>query len=302
MSFSVQILGNSSATFANGRHQSSQFLRVYGSGFLIDCGEGTQLQLSKYKIGHQKIDAIFISHLHGDHFLGLFGLLSTMSLMGRKKKLLLFAPKGLKEIIQTQAAFSATYFTYDIIFQEINVSSFEPITRFKNLIISAFPLQHRIECYGYKFEETPKPRKLIKDKIDSIPTAYFKKIKAGLDVVLSTGEVIKSNDVTTAPARSRSYAYCSDTRYFEELSDYVKNVDLLYHESTFTEEHVERAINTNHSTAKQAALIASRANVQKLLLGHFSARHQNLSGFIEEASTIFNSVEIAEEGNLYSVF
>ena len=291
MSFTVKILGTSSATFSNERNQSSQALKAKNSYYIIDCGEGTQIQLKKNSIKTQKIDAIFISHLHGDHYLGLFGLLSTMSLNKREKPLSLYGPKGLKEIITTQLQFSGSYFYYPVYFKEIKTTTSQVIHKDKNITVSAFPIQHGIECYGFRFDAPQVLRKLIIDKLPkNTPLSFFKPLKEGKDLTLESGEVIKSDDVTHPAPSAVSYAYCSDTSFAPQIVPFIKNVTTLYHEATFTEEFIDRAISTNHSTAKQAAQIAKLANASQLLVAHYSARYKDSQQHFKEASEVFKNV------------
>lgn len=265
--------------------------------FLIDCGEGTQATLRKNKIGFKKIDNIFISHLHGDHFFGLVGLLSTLSLLDRKKDLHVYSPKGLKEIIVTQFRISKTYLSYFVHFHEI--SSIEPIVVLddKKLTVKAIPLKHRIETYGYLFEEKLKERKLNIEAVHKfgVEVCDYRNIKLGKDYVSDNGDVVENSILSLDPPKPLSYAYCSDTSYEPKIIDWIKGIDLLYHESTFLEEHSELANKTGHSTAKEAALIAKEAGVDNLLLGHFSARYKNRDVFLEEAKPYFNNTELASE-------
>ena len=265
--------------------------------FLIDCGEGTQAALRKNKIRFKKIDNIFISHLHGDHFFGLVGLLSTLSLLDRKKDLHVYSPKGLKEIIITQFRISKTYLSYFVHFHEI--SSKEPIVILddKKLTVKAIPLNHRIETYGFLFEEKLKERKLNIElaKNLGIEICDYRNLKLGKDYISDNGEVVKNKLLTFDPPKPLSYAYCSDTAYEPKLIEWIEGINLLYHESTFIEEDSALAKKTGHSTAKQAALIANEANVEKLLLGHFSARYKNRDVFLEEAKPYFFNTELSSE-------
>lgn len=297
MSFSLKILGCGSATPTSWTNPSSQFLNMEERYFLIDCGEGTQAELRKNKIGFKKIDNIFISHLHGDHFYGLIGLLSTLSLLDRKKDLHVYSPKGLKEIIVTQFRISKTYLSYFIHFHEI--SSSEPIVVLddKKLTVKAIPLKHRIEAYGYLFEEKLKERKLNIDVVKKlgVEVCDYRNLKLGKDYITDSGDVIENDVLTLDPPKPLSYAYCSDTSYEPKISEWVKGIDLLYHESTFLEEHSALAKKTGHSTAKEAALIAKQAGVKNLLLGHFSARYKNRDVFLQEAKNYFDKTELSSE-------
>ena len=302
MSFNVTILGTSSAIQAHGRNQSAQIVKVFNEVFLIDCGEGTQTVLKKHKINFNKINHILISHLHGDHYLGLFGLLSSMSLLGRKKPLNLFGPKGLKEIISIQLKYGNMTLNYDINFFETQVR--EQATIYKNsfLEVSSFPLIHRVDCTGFLIKEKNKPFKInTEDLPHNLSNTEYNKLKKGESFVLSNGFKVEAEKWTLPPKKARSYAYCSDTKYNEKIIPYIKEVDLLYHESTFIEAHADRTISTMHSTAKEAANIAKKANVKKLMLGHFSTRYKDLDQFLVESTEIFTPTILAKEGDKISI-
>lgn len=303
MSFSLKILGSSSAIPAYDRNHTAQILHIYNSLYLIDCGEGTQIQLKKYKVNFNKIVAIFISHLHGDHFFGLSPLISTMSLLGRDAPLKIHGPKGLAEIITIQLKYSESILNFPIEFIETNAdNSPEVIYDENNLTVTTLPLEHRIACTGFLFREKSKPRRINPDIIGDFSNSQLKALKEGKDILASDGSIqVRNEEATLAPRKCRSYAFCSDTRYNEKLIPFLQNVDLLYHESTFLEKHADRAAVTFHTTAKQAASIAKQANVEKLLLGHFSTRYPKLDYFIEEASPIFANVALATEGSTFEV-
>lgn len=303
MKFELTILGSGAATPTLLRNPTSQYLYINERHFLIDCGEGTQMQLRKHKLKFQKINQIFISHLHGDHYLGLMGLLSSMHLLGRKKSMTLFGPVGLKEMIMLQLKLSKTYLSYQIDFVELTFDKKQIIWEDELVEVGAFPLNHRIETYGYFFQEKERERNIIKAKLAEykIPLAKIKDIKAGADFILEDGTVIQNTELTMAPPKPKSYAYCSDTKYDERIARYVEGADLLYHEATFLEQHQERANKTFHSTAKEAGRIAKLAGAGKLLLGHFSARYANTQTHLEEATTVFEHVECVEDGNVYLV-
>lgn len=302
MSLTVKILGTSSATFSNDRNQSGQALKSKNTYYLIDCGEGTQLQLLKNSIKTKKIDAIFISHLHGDHYLGLFGLLSTMALMKREKPLSIYGPKGLREIITTQLQFSGSYFPYPVNFTEIKVDTSTVIHKDDNITVRAFPLRHGIECYGFRFDTPEALRKLLLDKLPKdTPISFFKDLKRGENITMENGDIIKHEEVTLPPPSMVSYAYCSDTSYLPEIIPFIKNVTTLYHEATFTEDFIDRAIQTNHSTAKQAAMIAKAANVTHLLIAHYSARYKDTNQHQKEASEVFNNVTCLNDNDVIEI-
>ena len=297
MNFSVKILGSASAFASNGRSQSSQVLTHNNSHFLIDCGENTQSLLRNYKVNFNKIKVIFISHLHGDHYLGLFGLLSTMSLLGRTKPLHIVGPIGLKEIISVQLKYSGTFITYPFTLDEITAEKSLLVYETKTLTVESIPLIHRVPTTGYIFKEREKDRKLNTEVAPTFLTPnQIKSLKKGEDVTTNDGSVFLSSACTFDPAPLRSYAYCSDTMYNEVILPLIKECTLLYHEATFLDNLADRALKTQHSTAKQAATIACKANVQQLIIGHFSARYNDLTPLLEEAKTVFDNVDLAIEG------
>lgn len=301
MGIRVKILGSNSAAPAHRRNQTSQLVNVEGRFYLIDCGEGTQLQLKRFRIRAQRINNIFISHLHGDHYLGLMGLLSTMHLLGRKKALNLYGPQGLSEIITLQLKHSETVFNYELNFHPIDTKVNKVIHEDEFIRVHSIPLNHRIPCSGFLFEEKPKKRRIIKEMIPAdFSVRNIVRLKNGEDIEGEDGEIqFKNEEYTHPPKKSFSYAYCSDTKYDESILPYIKEADMLYHESTFLEEHASRAANTYHSTAKEAATIALKANVGKLLLGHFSIRYKELEPIQEEAQTVFENSALAIEGEEY---
>jgi ribonuclease Z len=301
--FELLILGSSSASPTAERHPTSQLLTIADRVFLIDCGESTQTQLRKYKAKLQSIDYILISHLHGDHFFGLPGLLSTMSLLGRKQKLIIYCPEDLKLIIDTINKASNTVFNFEVIWQFTTDAGINLFFEDNKLEVYSFPLKHRIYCTGFLFKEKPLPRNIDKQKLIelNISVADILKLKKGFDVVNEDGKLIKNKDATINPSPPRSYAYCSDTIFDKKIAKFIKEVNVVYHESTFLEDKKLRAKKTFHSTAKQAAEIAKLANAKKLLLGHFSARYGNLTSFIDEAKPIFENCELALEGKLFKI-
>ena len=304
MSFEVQILGSNSAAPAHGRHHTAQSVRIQSYQFLVDCGEGTQLQMRRYGVKKNRLSHIFISHLHGDHYLGLMGLLSTMHLNGRKQAIDLYGPIGLAEIITTQLKYSNTKLSYPLHFHEIKESSSTLILDLPQLSVYTIPLSHRIQCNGFLFKEKLKPRKLIKEKLAevSMKVAHMNSLKRGEDVMDENGELLYAvSDFTMPPKRSRSYAYCSDTIYHEDILPIIKEVDLLYHESTFLHDQLERAQHTFHTTCKQAATMAKKANVGELILGHFSNRYKELEPLLAEAKQEFPYCSLGIEGTTFSV-
>jgi len=301
--FEVTILGAGSASPTLTRNPSSQLLNLSETYFLIDCGEGTQIQLRKNKLSWAKIDHIFISHLHGDHYLGLLGLLQSMHLLGRKKILHLYCFPELKEIIDIQNKYSFTVLNYEIEYHFLSSKKHEKIAETKHVCIYSFPLNHRIPCVGFLFKELESPRKIIKENLSkyNVSTAEIHKLRKGLNAFDEEGNEISYQLLTDASYQPRSYAYCSDTKYDERLIDYLKEVDVLYHEATFLNDLKDRAAATFHSTAEQAALIAKKAQVKKLILGHYSARYHSIDDFLVEAEQVFNNVFLAKEGLTFKI-
>lgn len=302
--FELTILGSGSASPTSKRNPSSQVLNIGDKLYLIDCGEGTQVALRKNKIKFQRIEHIFISHLHGDHYLGMQGLLSTFSLLGRSKDLHIYSPKGLKEICELQFKISRSYPTFFIHFHEVKTSEKSSILETDQLNVYAFPLKHRIETYGFLFKEKKKPLHINGSvaKAYNIPHYAFDKLKQGEDFVdPETNERIANKELTLAAGKSYSYAYCSDTAFLPGLSEIVKNVDLLYHETTFMEKDVKLAKKTHHSTCKEAAMIAKEANAGKLLMGHYSARYPDLDLMKEECQSIFPESYLSQDGDVIKV-
>lgn len=302
MLFELTILGNSSATPTIHRHPTAQVFNCNEQLFLIDCGEGTQMQLLKYKIKIQRINHIFISHLHGDHFFGLMGLLSTLHLQGRSLPLHLYGPPALKDIIDLQFFHSETSLRYEIHFHPIDPSRSERILTLPELTVDTIILSHRIPCTGFLFREQMHPRKLIKEKLADlkVPIEAIPDLKAGKDVTIE-GTKYSFEEITTSPDPQRSYAYCSDTIYTESFLNQIRDIDLMYHEATFTQDLLERAKETFHTTALQAGELAKKASVKKLIIGHFSARYKELDVLLNEARSVFSNTELALEGHKYSV-
>lgn len=303
MTFELTILGSSSATPIFQRHPTAQVLNIRERFFLIDCGEGTQSQLIRFKIRFNKISHIFISHLHGDHYLGLVGLLSTMHLQGRTNELHLYAQPDLMDIVDLQLRLSQTRLRYQLIFHPVRQFANTIILEDDDIVVKTVLLSHRIPCTGFVFREKPKPRKLIIAKLQqyNIPFSFYNRLKEGLDFEQDSGNIIPNTELTVSARAPRSYAFCSDTIYDESIVDEIKDVDLLYHESTFLHDMLERAQTTYHTTSLQAAQIAKMANVKKLLLGHFSARYKTLTPLLAEAKTVFQNTELAIEGLRFSV-
>jgi ribonuclease Z len=303
MSFKITILGSSGAVPAYGRMPSAQFVEVQNHYFLIDCGEGAQIQLTKYNLYLHRIDHIFISHLHGDHYLGLMGLLFTLHLNRRATDLHLYSHKGLDEIIITQLKYSKSALNFKIIFHTLTPGVQEIIYEDKQLTVETIPLSHKINCSGFLIREKEKPRRIDKTVLpEGLAYTQILALKAGEDILDENGNVIHKNQMLTLPPRkSRSYAYCSDTQYYENLLSQIKGVDVLYHEATFTTEEKDKADETMHSTAAEAGMIASKATVGRLLIGHFSARYKELTLLRNEAMQHFANTSLAVEGETFQI-
>ena len=301
MGYKLTILGCHSATPRVNAHPTAQYLEINSRHFLIDCGEGTQRQMRLNKVGFSKISTIFISHLHGDHFFGLVGLISTMRLMGRDKNLVIYGPVGLEMIVRTQLEIGDAKLDFEIEFVELDGKTSRMIYEDNLIEIHTFPLKHRIPTNGFLIKEKIKERKLNSSKVkgSGLLFEHLHRLKSGEDIITDDGKVFKNEDYTLPPNPSRSYAYCSDTAYYEDLLPHVQGVDLLYHEATFIEKEKSRAKATFHSTAKQAATIALKSGVKKLLLGHISARYSNDLDHLNEAAEIFENVLVAEDGSHY---
>ena len=303
MSFKVTILGSSGALPAYGRHPASQLIEIQNRSFLVDCGEGAQMQLMRLQANFHRINHIFISHLHGDHYLGLMGLIFTMHLQRRVNDLHLYSHRGLDEIITTHLRYSRSSPNFKIIFHPLEKGVRETIFEDEALTVETIPLSHKIRCSGFLFKEKLKPRRIDKDKLpQGLLIQQIANLKNGHDVLDPSGNILYTNEsLTFSPKKSRSYAYCSDTVFDEGLVGQLKNIDLLYHEATFMEEEELKARDTKHSTAKQAARIAKLAEVNKLILGHFSARYKDLAPILEEAKSIFSNTDLAIEGEEFTI-
>lgn len=298
----LTILGCYSATPRTDTNPTSQVLEINNHMFLIDCGEGTQVELRRNKIKFARIKHIFISHLHGDHFFGLVGLISTFRLLTRETELHIYCPKGLKEVITLQMKLADSWTNYQLIFHELTSTESELIFEDDKVQVFTIPLDHRVYTNGFLFKEKAGDRHLDMDAVlnANISVAYYRKLKQGYDVVNEDGVLIDNNKVTTDPNPPKSYAFCSDTAYNEAIIPIIKDVDVLYHESTFLDQHASLAPKTKHSTAKEAATIAKKAKVKTLVLGHFSTRYDNLNDFKSEAQTVFESVELADDGKIFN--
>ena len=278
-------------------------VNVHDKLFLIDCGEGTQIQLRKFKIKFQRINHIFISHLHGDHYLGLVGLISSFHLLGRKSELHVYGPADLKTLIDINLKLSDTYLNFPIEFHPTHPKEQQLLFEDNTLTVESLPLKHRIECTGFLFREKPFPLRIRKEKLREykLQPSQIVKLKKGESAELENGTIVTAEEACWPQIKSRAYAYCSDTAYKEDLIDRVKEVDLLYHESTFLETELERAKVTFHSTAKQAAEVAKKAQAIQLLLGHYSSRYKEEESFKLEAQEIFPNVLLADEGLKFQV-
>ncbi|MEO8583384.1 MAG: ribonuclease Z [Flavitalea sp.] len=295
----VTILGNNSALPAFDRHPTSQLITLDDQLFLVDCGEGTQIQLSKYKVRWGRINYIFISHLHGDHYFGLPGFIHTMGLLNRENDLHLFAPAPLKEILEIQFKAAGSALPFKLHFYALHGEG--ELVKTDKFKVSCFSTKHRIPCWGFKFEQVKSPRKLNieKARIHNVPAVFFDRLKAGDDFVNADGKVVKNLLVTEAAPLPKSYAYCADTMYHDEMVPKIANADLIYHETTYLKDLPERAAARFHATTHQAATIAKKANVKRLIIGHFSSKYDKLEIFEQEAREIFPATELALEGTTY---
>lgn len=297
----LTILGCHAATPRNLFNPTSQVLEMAGQLFLIDCAEATQTQLRRYKIKFFAINHVFISHLHGDHFYGLPGLLTTYNLLGRTAPLHIYAPEGARQAMETLLQVSQVELKYDLHFTDLKSPEHQLIFENDKLEVYTLPLKHRIYANGFLFREKPLPRKLNIEAVNrlGVNTCYFQLLKAGQGLSLPDGRKIPNSELTFDPEPPKSYAFCSDTAYSEALCPLIKGADWLYHESTFLEEHAALAGITGHSTAAQAAQIAREAQVKKLILGHYSTRYESTDAFKTEAERIFPHVELSQDGKVF---
>lgn len=297
----LTILGCYAATPRTFTNPTSQVVEFNNSMYLIDCGEGTQVQLRRNKIKFSRINQIFISHLHGDHFYGLIGLISSFGLLGRQNDLHIYGPKGIKEVMLLQLKLSNSYTQYKLYFHELTSKSSELIFEDNKVQVYTIPLNHRIYTNGYLFVEKITQKKLNIQRLEEldIHVVYYNKIKNGEDHTLEDGTVISNEELTYPPKKSFRYAYCSDTMYEESIIPIIKEADVLYHESTFLEHDKPKTEYTKHSTAKEAATIAKLSDVRKLILGHYSTRYPDISVFEDEAKTVFDKVLLADDGKIF---
>jgi ribonuclease Z len=301
--FALTVLGAGSATPTLTLHPTAQLLTVGNDYILIDCGEGTQLRLLEKRIRTSRLRYIFISHLHGDHYFGLAPLLSTMNLGGRTEDLYLFGPQGLDEVLTTIFRVSDSRLGYKLHFQAVDPHQSTFLLDHSQFSVTSIPLQHRIACSGYLFREKPHKPHLLREKLpDNVPVHYLKQLKNGQDVLDADGQILYRADEFTEPALPpRSYAFCSDTRYVAELAPLLHGVSLLYHEATFLDDNAQRAAEVYHSTARQAATLATLAQVERLLIGHFSSRYKEFDNFLVEARSVFPETYLAVEGETWAV-
>jgi len=297
----LTILGCYAATPRTFTNPTSQILEIKNRIFLIDCAEGTQVQLRKNKIRFSKINHIFISHLHGDHFFGLIGVVSTFTLLNRTSDLHIYGPKGIQEIIKLQLRLSNSWTNYGLFFHELESNDSEIIYEDDKVLVKTIPLKHRVYTNGFLFQEKIGDRKLNLDAVQNyeIESCYYQKIKNGKDMILESGQVIENDKLTFDPIPAKNYAFCSDTAYSETIIPIIKNIDVLYHESTFLQSEEHLAKKTLHCTAKEAATIALKSNAKQLILGHYSTRYKNIELFKEEAETIFPAVLLADDGKSF---
>lgn len=295
--FELYILGCGSALPTTRHFPTSQIVNVRDKLYMIDCGEGAQLQFRKSRLKFSRLNTIFISHLHGDHCFGLLGLISTLNLLGRTAELHIYSPRGLEELMMPVLNYFNHQMSYKVLFHEFETKEPTVIYEDRSLTVTTIPLRHRMPCCGFLFAEKQRPNHILRDMIDfyQVPVYELNRIKNGADYITPEGEVVANARLTRPSATPRSYAYCSDTIYLPSIVEQIKGVDLLFHEATFANEDASRAKETFHTTAEQAAAIAREAGVKKLLIGHFSARYEDESILLEEASAIFPNTQLAKE-------
>lgn len=297
----VTILGNNSAVPAFNRHPTSQVVSQDGANYLVDCGEGTQIQMIKYKIRRGKISHIFISHLHGDHYFGLVGLINTFGLLSHTQELHVYGPAPLQQIIEMQLKVAETHLPYPLHFHTITENAV--LVDNDKIRIKCFKTNHRIQCFGFSFEEKMNKRKILADRArkHNIPLTFYSSLQSGLDYITPKGDVVKNDAVTTAPEKGKRYAFCADTRYDESIIEHIYGYDAIYHETTYLDGLRDKAYERFHCTTKQAAQIAQKAMVNKLLIGHFSSKYSTLESFVDEARQVFTNTELALEGATYEI-
>lgn len=301
--FKIHILGCGSATPTLHHYPTSQIVEINGKLFMVDCAEGTQLQIRKTRLSFTKIQAVFISHIHGDHCFGLIGMISTFGLLGRTAPLHIYAPKELEKVLSLQLSLFCNDLGYDVVFHEINTTVHDVIYEDRSITIETIPLKHRLPCSGFLFREKQGLPHIRRDMLDfyDIPVSQINNIKCGADWITADGEHIPNERLVTPAASPRSYAYCSDTAYLPELHKVISGVDVLYHEATYAEDKMANAIKYQHSTARQAAQVAKAANAGKLLIGHFSSSYINEQVLLNEAKEVFTETYLTNELQVYSL-
>lgn len=301
--FRLYILGCGSALPTLRHYASSQIVELRGKQFMIDCGEGTQMQVRRSKINFNKIQAVFISHIHGDHCFGLIGMISTFGLQGRKSPLHVYSPKELEPMLTSQISLFCPHLSFEVVFHSVNPDEQSVVYEDNSLTVETIPLEHRMPCCGYLFREKPTLPHIRRDMINylEIPISQINNIKRGADWTKEDGTVVSNSELVTPPDPSRSYAYCSDTRYIPTLHERLKGVDLLYHESTYGEDNLTLAETYYHSTARQAAIVARDAGVGRLLLGHYSSRYQDENVLLNEAREVFKNTCLADENAVFDI-
>lgn len=301
--FKIHILGCGSALPTLHHYASAQIVELRGKQFMIDCGEGTQMQLRRSRIRFTKLSAVFITHLHGDHCFGLIGMISTFGLLGRTAKLDVYAPAALEPMLQAQMQLFCHSFDFEVAFHAVDTSKQQVVYEDRSLMVESIPLDHRIPCCGYLFKEKPTLPHIKRDMIDfyQIPTSQINNIKAGADWMTADGEVVANSRLVEAAEAPRSYAYCSDTRYIPTLHERIKGVTALYHESTYGEDNLQRAEKYFHSTARQAAMVARDAQAGQLLLGHFSSRYEDENVLLQEAKAVFENTYLCDEQKVFEL-
>ena len=301
--FAVTILGNNSALPTLDRHPTAQVVTCNDSLLLVDCGEGTQVQIARYKIRRSRLRHIFISHLHGDHYFGLIGLLNSLSLLGRQDPLFVYAPPELEQILKLQMDCAATILQFELHFIPLLPENQGIIVNEKDLQVSFFPTRHRIPCYGFVFDMQKRKRRIIPEQARAyeIPAAFFSHLAEGADYQRKDGLLVKNDWVTLPPSPGKKYVYCADTRYTEELLPYVHKADLVYHETTYLHNLAERAAERYHSTSVQAATLAAKAEAKRLIIGHFSSKYPDLTPFLHECRPDFPATDLAVEGASYII-
>lgn len=303
MQFEVQILGSNSAIAEHGRHPTAQVVYIHDRSFLIDCGEGTQLRMRHFGVRRFKIECIFISHLHGDHYFGLIGLLTTYHLLHRTTPLTIYGPPKLLDVFNLQLSIAGTTLCYPLHFVALDASNRQLLMDDHDLRVYSFPVKHRIPTVGFLFEEKCFSRKIDKEAVKDLglEPAHYQALREGKDITLPDSRYFRNDTLTLPSSLPRSYAYCADTLFDPELATYFRDANLMYHEATFMHDHSQRAFETFHSTSRQAAEMAEIAGVQQLLIGHFSSKYLELSPLLQEAREVFTNTFLAEEGLVFEV-